>query len=200
MAADPPRLSFEDAVRAVAALLDDLPGASMFIGGLAVIAHGYVRTTDDIDATVSGAGLTPERIVETAARHGIHPRIDDVAAFARRTQVLLLVHRASGVDVDLSLAWIPFEHEALARHQIVRFREMALRVSDATDLIVYKLVAGRAHDVEDARQLLIRHRSTIDRTRVRTVLAAFDELLDDGRSRVALWQHVDDDSRSSVRS
>ena len=51
--------SFERALRAVSALLAVLPGPTMFIGGLAVIVHGHVRTTDDIDATTSGQRVTP---------------------------------------------------------------------------------------------------------------------------------------------
>lgn len=182
---------YEQALRAVIALLDALPGPSMLIGGLAVIAHGHVRTTDDIDATVSGSSVTPERIIEIAAGQGIHPRIQEPLSFAARTQVLLLVHRPTGVEVDLSLAWIPFEEEALARQQVVALRGLNLRVCTPEDLIVYKLVAARPLDLEDARQLAMRHRMTLDRERIRRTLAGFDEILDDDRSRVELWRETE---------
>ena len=92
------------AVVAFAALL--LPGTA--IGGMAVIAHGHVRTTEDIDATVSGEGASLERVLAVAAMHRIEPRMPDALEFAQRTQVLLLVHRPSGVPLDLSLAWLLF--------------------------------------------------------------------------------------------
>jgi hypothetical protein len=188
---------YEQALRAVSAFLDQLPGPTMFIDGLAVIAHGHIRTTDDIDATVSGEDVSADRIVQWAAAHDIHPRMDDALAFARRNQVLLLVHRPTGVELDLSLAWLPFEREALARRTIVRLRDLELRVCDPEDLIVYKLVAARALDLEDARQIALRHHTRIDRERVRRLLTAFDDALDDGRSRVELWRDVE---RSAFRT
>lgn len=187
---------YEWALRAVSAFLDRLPGPTMFIGGLAVIAHGHVRTTVDIDATVSGKDVSPDHIVEVAATHDIYPRIDDVLAFARRNQVLLLAHRPTGVELDLSLAWLPFEQEALARRTVVRFGDLELRVCDPEDLIVYKLVAARPLDLEDARQIALRHHKRIDRERVRGILAAFDDALDDGRPRVELWRDIE---RSAFR-
>jgi predicted nucleotidyltransferase len=185
---DPP---YDQALQSVVALLAELRSRAMLIGGLAVIVHGYVRTTDDIDATISGAEVSVDRILEVAVAHDIHPRIDEAAAFARRAQLLLLIHRPTGVEFDLSLAWLPFEEEALERRMLVRFQGMDLRVCDPEDLIVYKLVAARPHDLEDARQTAMRHWRRIDRERVRRTLAAFDEILEDGRSRVELWRQTE---------
>jgi predicted nucleotidyltransferase len=180
-----------DALKDVVALLDALPQPNMLIGAIAVIANGYARTTDDIDATISGAVVSPEQVLECAAEHGIHPRIADAAAFAKRTQVLLLIHSRSGTKVDVSLASVPFEEEALARQRGMEFRGMQLRICDPEDLILYKVVAARPQDLEDARQLLMRHDARIDRGRIRSVLATFDQILDDGRSRVGIWQEVE---------
>jgi hypothetical protein len=188
-------MPYEDALRAVLALLEDLPGPGMIIGGLAVIVQGHVRTTEDIDVTVSGASVTPGSLIDVAARHGIRSRIDDPVAFAERTQVLLLVHERTGVEVDLSLAWIPFEEEALARRQVVPFRDTTMWVCHPEDLVIYKLVAARPLDLEDARQLALRHGMVLDRERIQRTLASFDEILEDGRSRVALWLDVE---RSTV--
>ena len=168
----------------------------MLIGGLAVIAHGHVRTTDDIDATVSAQGTSPEQIVELARVQDIYPRIDDAIAFARRNQVLLLIHRPTGIELDLSLAWLPFEEQALARSVVVRFRGLELRVCDLEDLIVYKLVAARPVDIEDARQLSMRHHTRIDRDKMTRRLTEFDEMLEDSRSRVAIWRDIE---RSAFR-
>ena len=183
--------SYERALRAVVSLLAVLPGPTMFIGGLAVIAHGHVRATDDIDTTASGQRVTPEQIVSAAAAFDIHPRMDGAVEFARRTQVLLLEHRPTGVNIDLSLAWLPFEEEALARHVVVRFRDMDLRICGPEDLIIYKVVAARPVDLEDARQIALRHWAGIDRDRVRRTLAEFDAVLEDGRSRVDLWRAIE---------
>jgi hypothetical protein len=44
---------------------------------------------------------------------GIVPRIDDALAFAAESQVLLSRHAETGVDIDVPLAWLPFEMEAI---------------------------------------------------------------------------------------
>jgi hypothetical protein len=42
--------------------------------------------------------------------------------FARENQILLLRHVPSGTDIDLSLAWLPFELEALGRAELLQLR------------------------------------------------------------------------------
>jgi len=46
------------------------------------------------------------------------------------------------------------------------------------------------------RQIALRHHKRIDRERVRGILAAFDDALDDGRPRVELWRDIE---RSAFR-
>ena len=162
----------------------------MLIGGIAVIANGHIRTTDDVDATVSGHATSAREILDLAATLDIVPRIPDPLAFAERNQILLLVHQPSGVELDISLAWLPFEEHALERCLSVDFRGITLHICHPEDLVVYKLVAGRPLDLEDARQLTLLHHRTIDRRRVSDVLREFDEVLEDRRSRVELWDEI----------
>ena len=84
------------------------------IGGIAVIARGVPRLTRDIDIAIAGADLSVGDLANELSRAGIEPRIKDALAFAEENQVLLARHRESGVDVDVSRAWLPFEIEALA--------------------------------------------------------------------------------------
>ena len=72
-----------DALRSLAAALDEIPAPSMIIGGIAVIAAGVPRQTIDVDATVLGRTTDLESVVAILARHGIVPRIDDALQFAR---------------------------------------------------------------------------------------------------------------------
>jgi hypothetical protein len=86
----------------------------MIIGGIAVIARGVPRLTRDVGATVAGGALDLAELLRRLAAHELVPRIDDAVPFAEAYQVLLLRHEPSGVDVDLSIAWLPFELDALA--------------------------------------------------------------------------------------
>ena len=69
-----PRLS-----AAVAALERALApiGEHMLIGGVAVIARGVRRLTDDVNATLWGEGVGLADLVSRLAREGLVLRIDD---------------------------------------------------------------------------------------------------------------------------
>jgi hypothetical protein len=109
--------TFLDALDAVRRALDEIEAPSMIIGGVAVIALGVPRLTIDIDATIAAVALDLDRLVDAFGRQGIRARIPDALAFARAQQVFLCVHEASGTPVDVSLAWLPFEDDALRSRQ-----------------------------------------------------------------------------------
>jgi hypothetical protein len=171
----------------------DLPGAlaalaiafrglgcpAMLIGGLAVIARGVPRQTIDIDAVVQGEGLDVESLCHLLERSGFIPRIPDAMAFARQRQVLLMRHAPSGIPLDLSLGWLPFECDAMARATPVDLAGVTLPVATAEDLVVFKAVAWRDRDKGDIERLVIRHGDTFDFTRMRATLAQFYEALDE---------------------
>jgi len=148
----------------------------MCIGGIAVISQGVRRTTTDIDVTLRAEGIDLERLTRHLARHGIKPRVADAIAFARRSQVLLLEHSATGVELDVTLAWLSFEHEALAAPVPIRFAGVTVPGARPEDLVIYKLFAGRPQDMNDAESLLLMHRETIDLDRVRRVLGQLGEM------------------------
>ena len=108
---------------------------SMIIGGIAVIARGVQRQTIDVDATVWGDSLILRGCLgrgSGAASSGAP--IADAIEFARQHQILLLEHRASGTPVDVGLAWLPFERQALERATIVDFGGVPVRVATPEDL------------------------------------------------------------------
>jgi len=168
-----------EALSALSAAFEDLAAPAMVIGGMAVIAHGVPRTTLDVDATLCAEGLRLDRVFEVFARHGIEPRIPDARTFAEERQVLLLHHRTSGTPLDVSLAWLPFERDALARATPIDFGGATLAVVGVDDLIVYKAIAWRERDRTDIERLLALHRGSVDLERVRALVAEFCALLEE---------------------
>ncbi len=169
-------------VRAIADLLAGLEktGADhMIIGGLAVIARGVVRHTDDADATVWAADIDLARLLKTLRARGIVGRIDDLEAFAAQSQVLLLVHESTGVPIEVSLAWLPFERDALARAEIISVSGIDIPIATAQDLIIYKTIAWRDRDRQDIEALLRLHRSDVDLDYVRARIAEFAEAIEE---------------------
>lgn len=168
-----------EALSALRDALREVPSPSMVIGGIAVIARGVPRQTVDVDATVWAEAVDIDRLFERLARHGIVARIPDAREFARCRQVLLLRHAPSGVPMEISLGWLPFEKEALERASEVDFGGVRIAVAQPEDLVVYKAVAWRDRDKSDIERLIVAHGEKIDLKRVRSLVRDFARALDE---------------------
>jgi hypothetical protein len=104
----------EAALADLAAALNATAVPWMVIGGIAVIARGVRRMTTDIDVTVRGDQVDVASLLRALAKKRISPRIRDAERFASESLVLLLKHQPTSVELDISMAWTDFEHEALA--------------------------------------------------------------------------------------
>jgi hypothetical protein len=187
----PERPRFLDALEAVRAALDETGIPWTFIGGVAVIASGVPRQTADIDVTLLAGSITVAELIRRLGAHDLAPRIEDAELFAHENQVLLLEHSSSGVPVDLSLAWLPFEEEAIRASRLLDYAGVRIPIPRPEDIVVYKLIASRAHDLKDAERLYLLHRKTIDITRVRTVIAEVCLALEDQSRLEALDRLLD---------
>ena len=169
---------FRSALVALAGALKSIGRPAMLIGGLAVVARGVPRLTIDIDAVVDAEGLDVDRLWEVLRDSGLEARVIDAATLARERLVLLLRHSASGVTVDLSLGWMPFEREAMERATTVDLGGVPVPVATPEDLVVLKAVAWRGVDKLDITELIVRHHSEMDFQRMRSTVAGFYELLE----------------------
>jgi hypothetical protein len=111
----------EAALADLAAALNATAVPWMVIGGIAVIARGVRRMTTDIDAAVRGDRLDVAMLLQALAKKRIVPRIRDAERFASESLVLLLKHQPTDVEIDVSMAWTDFEHEALTACSITKF-------------------------------------------------------------------------------
>lgn len=177
MTSSPP--GFLDALRALRNALEELKLPWLVIGGVAVIAHGVARYTADVDATVLAGRERLEPLFDTLARHEIRPRIAAALEFARERQVLLVRHDPSAVSLDISLAWLPFEEEAIRRGENCDYSGVTLRIARPEDLIIYKIVAARPRDLDDAERLLLLHGRSVDVGRLVRIVHEFAEALED---------------------
>ena len=130
--------------------------------------------------------VEPDAWAEFVARgepHGLEPRLANAVEFARTSRVLLLRHRPTGLDVDVTLAGLPFEEAALRRSVNAEVEGLDLRLASPGDLVIMKAVARRPQDLSDIEGLLDQH-PELDIDRVMDQLREFSavlgpELLDD---------------------
>jgi hypothetical protein len=126
----------------------------MIIGGIAAVARGVSRFTSDVDVAVRGDQIQVEELLELLGTQRIVPRFAHAAKFAKEHMVLLVKHQPSSVDLDVTLAWTSFEHEALAAATVAPFGRAKAPMARPEDLIVFKAIAGRGKDLDDMRTLL----------------------------------------------
>jgi hypothetical protein len=169
--------SLAPAIRSLCNLFksSDVPG--MIIGGVAACIHGQARATEDVDAAVLLDERHLNHFVKLAAVEGLHPRISDAIAFARRNAVLLLEHSGSGVSVDIALGRLPFERYAVEHATSVKIDDLVVPVVAPEDLIVMKAIAHRPQDLQDIR-VIVTSNQKLDVTRIRREIRGMASALD----------------------
>lgn len=151
----------------------DLP--FMLIGGQAVLLHGEPRLTHDIDVTLAAAPSRLNSVLAACADAGIEPLPSDIDAFVRDTFVLPCVDEQSDIRVDLIFSTTDYESQAIERAVRVDVAGTDVPFATAEDLVLHKLFAGRARDLEDARGIVRRKGEELDWSYLRTWAGRFAE-------------------------
>jgi len=154
--------ALEAALVDLASFLSERQLPYMVIGGFANIHWGRPRLTEDLDVTI----LLPEEawpgfLDQVARRFQVLPA--SPLEFARETRVIPVL-TPTGVRVDLILAGLPYEEEAIKRAVDVAVRGTTVRICTAEDLILHKLVSERPRDAEDVEGVVARQGKALDRS------------------------------------
>jgi len=146
-----------------------------FIGGLAVLRWGEPRFTQDVDLTLLTGFGNEEPYVDALIEH-FRPRVKDARTFALEKRVALL-QSENGIGIDVALAGLPFEENAIGRSTPFEYAEgISLRTCSAEDLIVMKAFADRERDWLDVRGIVIRQGSRLSWPLIRGELKPLCEL------------------------
>ena len=148
---------------------------SCIIGGLAVQRWGEPRATQDVDFSVLAPVGEEQRPLDLLLA-AFAPRRPDARAFVIANRVLL-IRSSNGVAANIGLAGSAFEVEILERSSAWNIGAGASIVTcSAEDLVIYKLVAGRARDVADIEGIVRRQGADLEVERIRRYGALFAEL------------------------
>lgn len=134
----------------------------MLIGGQAVLLHGTPRLTEDIDLTLAEGPEALPRVLDVCGSLGLEPLPDDVEAFVRDTFVLPAAEPDSRIRIDFIFSTTPYERQAIERAERVMLEGVEVPFATAEDLIIHKLFAGRARDLEDAVAVVRRQSDRLD--------------------------------------
>lgn len=139
----------------------------LLVGGLAVIAHGYTRTTSDIDLVIALGPENLRKALSALRQLGYFPKqtvkLDDFADPVMREQWIkeknmlvfqLTTGRPRELPIDIFVRE-PFDFDqefARARH-FEMAPDVIVPVACIKALTTLKLAAGRPNDLDDLRRL-----------------------------------------------
>jgi len=129
----------------------------LIIGGVAASILGRPRVTRDVDALVLIDEKDWNRFLTAGTEFGFVARVTNPLDFARKAKVLLVRHKPSGIDVDVTFGALPFEKEAITNAVWVNIRGVRLPLPTAEDLIIMKAVAHRPRDLADIESIMDAH-------------------------------------------
>ena len=170
---------FKDLIKRIARELSHRGIPYMIIGGQAVLLYGEPRLTKDIDITL-GVGVEKLPVIKEIVRAlGLSMESDDVDTFVKDTMVLPVADQKSGIRVDFVFSFSPFERAAIERAKEVRYDDVPVHFASLEDLVIHKVVAGRARDIEDVRSVLLKNPG-YDKEYIRSWLSDFDKAISGG--------------------
>ena len=147
-------------------------------GAQAVVLHGRPRLTEDVDITLEIARPSLPDFVRRASEAGFELRVqEDPEGFVEATSVLPMRHSPTGLDLDVVLAGSGLEGQFLDRATVSRMGSARVPVIDASDLVVAKILAGRAKDLDDADGIVACQGDALDLARIRALLRELQEAL-----------------------
>ncbi len=157
-----PLPDFSGLMARIARELRDRQIPFMFIGVQAVILHGEPRITADIDVTLGDDPSRLPELREVCAALSLTPLPADLDRFVRERFVLPTRDVLTGIRVDFIFSTIAYERQAIGRAVRVEMEGEEVPFTTAEDLIIHKLFAGRAGDLDDAMSVARRKGNQLD--------------------------------------
>ena len=146
---------FQKLLKKIANELDAHNIPYMVIGGQAVLLYGEPRLTKDIDITL-GVGVSKlNEINGIVEKLNLKILVDE--NFVQNTMVLLVIDEKTGIRVDFIFSFSLYEKQAIERATEVKFGNTIVKFASLEDLVIHKIIAGRAIDIEDVKSIILKN-------------------------------------------
>lgn len=177
--------TFRQAFEALVTTLNTRGIRYAIIGGVAMIQHTRIRTTDDIDALMTVPQISLPGLFEALQQRGFEVNLQTQLRELRDDGLTSI--RYKDVIVDLMLPIVPAYAHILDRAIRATVLGQETSISSAEGLIIMKLMAMRPQDETDIRELLATYGSQLDLDFIRSELATFTDSTDPRRSQFEAW-------------
>ncbi len=157
----------------------------MIIGGQAVLLYGEPRLTKDIDITL---GLTPEKLSEIESlskKLKLRILVRKPKDFVKKTMVLPVEDEKTGISIDFIFSFSEYEKQAIKRANPVKIINTDVKFASLEDVVIHKIIAGRARDLEDVETMLLKN-PDYDEKYIKNWLKKFDKSMQKNFSKTFL--------------
>ena len=122
------------------------------VGGYAVIAHGFPRTTGDLDILVRPTAANARRAVRALGRYGFTRDEFEEADFLTVPNFLSFASGSVWIDLMTELPGVSFD-DCLTGSLELKFADVPVRYIGLQALRETKLATGRPQDLRDLENL-----------------------------------------------
>jgi hypothetical protein len=171
------RSALAEALAALARALEKLDARWYLFGAQAALLYGAARLTADVDVTVQFGDRQTAELVRALENAGFRLRVRDIGRFVAKTRVLPFIHPGSGMPIDIVLAGPGLEELFFRRRRRRIIEGVTVPVASPEDVVVMKVLAGRAKDEDDVIAIIAAQRK-LNLKRVRETLNALERALD----------------------
>ena len=148
---------FQNLLKKIAQRLNKAKIPYMVIGGQAVLLYGEPRLTKDIDITL-GIGIDGfEKVAKIVTGLILKILVDNPKEFVKKTFVLPTKDENTGIRIDFIFSFSPYERQAIEKAINVKFGKTNVRFAALEDVVIHKVIAGRARDIEDIKSILLKN-------------------------------------------
>ncbi|NOY65696.1 MAG: nucleotidyl transferase AbiEii/AbiGii toxin family protein [Nitrospirae bacterium] len=148
---------FEELLRKIGVALERHNIPYMVIGGQAVLLHGEPRLTRDIDITLGVDLHKLQQVLSVIKELELGILVENIESFVRQTMVIPCLDEPTGIRVDFIFSYTPYEQQAISRALKVNILNQNVCFASAEDVIIHKIFAGRARDLEDVKNIIIKN-------------------------------------------
>ena len=121
------------------------------IGGYAVVYHGYVRSTNDIDIWIDIQNDNIKKVIKALDEFGFSSLGIKDTDFSPN-QIIQLGYPPNRIDLITTPAGIDFETCYESKEQVI-IDNIAVNIIDLENLIKTKKASGRTRDLADVEEL-----------------------------------------------
>lgn len=123
----------------------------LVVGGNAVIAHGFVRSTEDFDFWIARDRDNARNVLRALEQLGVGSLGFTEEDFLEPGQVLMFGRLPNRIDLLTSISGVEFE-DAYPRRVVGNFGGISMPLIALPDLLVNKKALGREKDLADVAE------------------------------------------------